>query len=326
MSLKELTPRVLHAKKRRAAAVPRRLELATAKETPQTGISNLTTSTSAVREPTSEGARNKVADQNEHSIYQLSNLPPSPLKEKRSPLNEEEDYDQRCYQDNAGAFDSEDESEAMEGATSLRCKMEDAYEAQESNNDVEDRDYVPAVKVEADAPVLLHGAPPGWKPPGAPDAWKPKDVKTGLGEPEHGKVDNPGGWSEFTFRPKWKAKKKIPSEHLYHQLPTGATPVPKDKDGKRVVNGWQCHYDNWMSDAEVPFWDGAERDGMFPKEGRERWSKIKSRGELLLDYNGIDMTRRLGVKGGLLGPSPPRPLPSTRSKKLRDGNGRVKQN
>jgi len=44
------------------------------------------------------------------------------------------------------------------------------------------------------------------------------------------------------------------------------------------------------------------------------------RGELLLDYNGIDMTRRLGVKGGLLGPSPRRPSPSTRSKKLRDGN------
>jgi len=271
MSPRKLTPRVQRAKKRQKASVPRRLELTTTQETPQTGVSALTTTTTAaaasVRAPSSE-ERNKVADQNEYSIYQLGNLPPSPLKERRTPLNEEETYDHRRYFENPGAEDSEDEADAMIGASLLAGTLEDAFEAQESNNNVEDTDYIPTVKKEGDDMVYLHGAPPGWKLPGAPESWKPKEFKPDLGEPGHNDVDNPGGWSEFTFRPKWRKTKKAPSEYLYHHMPTGVTPVPLNNDGKRVVNGWEFHYSNWTNDSELSFRDGANRDNMFPK-GRE---------------------------------------------------------
>jgi len=139
-----------------------------------------------------------------------------PLKERYNPLNEEETYDHCCYFENPGAEDSKDEADAMIGASLQAGKLEDAFEVQESNSDVEDTDYIPTVKKEGDDTVHLHGAPPGWKPPGTPESWKPKEFKPDLGEPEHDDVDNPGGWSEFTFRPKWKKKKKPPSEYLYH--------------------------------------------------------------------------------------------------------------
>jgi len=71
MSPHKLTPRAQQAKKRQKASVPRRLELATTQETPQTRVSALTTSTTttaSVRAPSSE-EQNKVADQSEYSIY-----------------------------------------------------------------------------------------------------------------------------------------------------------------------------------------------------------------------------------------------------------------
>ena len=52
--------------------------------------------------------------------------------------------------------------------------------------------------------VNLEDCPPGWQPRSAPDDWTPPD-KT-FGEPDFKDVDNPGKWSEFTYRPKYKGK------------------------------------------------------------------------------------------------------------------------
>ena len=62
-----------------------------------------------------------------------------------------------------------------------------------------------------------------------PDNWKPKAPKVEVGEPEFPEVDNPGGWSEFTFKPKFCVRKttQVPKGHyMHHALPTGASPIP----------------------------------------------------------------------------------------------------
>ncbi len=46
----------------------------------------------------------------------------------------------------------------------------------------------------------LYGAPPGWSAPSAPDDCNPT-VNINCGEPQFEDVDNPGGWSTYTFRP-----------------------------------------------------------------------------------------------------------------------------
>ena len=39
------------------------------------------------------------------------------------------------------------------------------------------------------------------KIPGSPEDWRPLPDKTEKGEPQFELIDNPGGWSSFTFRP-----------------------------------------------------------------------------------------------------------------------------
>ena len=57
----------------------------------------------------------------------------------------------------------------------------------------------------------IEGAPDGWQPPGAPIDWAgyvPKGVDDN--EPvTFEEVDNPGHWSDFTFRPKCKGTTSI---------------------------------------------------------------------------------------------------------------------
>ena len=42
------------------------------------------------------------------------------------------------------------------------------------------------------------------KIPGAPDNWSHPAAKTEQGEPSFENVDNPGGWSSFTFRSEYE--------------------------------------------------------------------------------------------------------------------------
>ena len=64
-------------------------------------------------------------------------------------------------------------------------------------------------------------------------------------EPDFKDVDNPGGWSDFIFRPVYKKTGRGASakyEYIQHELPTGCTPLPKDAEGKRISTGWELHY------------------------------------------------------------------------------------
>lgn len=79
-------------------------------------------------------------------------------------------------------------------------------------------------------------------------------------------MDNPGGWSEYTYQPVFNKEKK---QYLYHAMPSGATVVPKDTTtGKREINGYEFFYNGWTH----PFPDetntriGATKQNLFPED------------------------------------------------------------
>ena len=55
-------------------------------------------------------------------------------------------------------------------------------------------------------PTYLKNAPKGWYVQSAPGGWTPATRKEAKGEPKFEDVDNPGQWSEFTFRPNFEGK------------------------------------------------------------------------------------------------------------------------
>ena len=59
----------------------------------------------------------------------------------------------------------------------------------------------------------------------------------------------------YTFTPNFDANKK----YKFHSTPTGARVVPKDGTGKRCMNGWEFHYQNW--EATVPVLETYARTG-----------------------------------------------------------------
>ena len=95
-----------------------------------------------------------------------------------------------------------------------------------------------------------------------PEDWTPLQPKVEKGEPPFKEVDNPGKWPEYSFR----TNARGPYE--YHRLPSGVTPVPKNGDGKREVEGWNFHYDGWIGNSR--FCSGANCSNPFPKERRGR--------------------------------------------------------
>ena len=104
-----------------------------------------------------------------------------------------------------------------------------------------------------------------------PDDWVIPEKKAGDDEPEFDKVDNPGNWNNFVFRPLYKkianATKTTSAKYSYvrHELPTGCTPVPLDKDGKRIYKGWEFFYKGWKSRKFPNARDGATPDDLFPE-------------------------------------------------------------
>ena len=112
----------------------------------------------------------------------------------------------------------------------------------------------------------LWGAPPNWIPPQVPPNWRPSSPNIELGEPSFDKVDNPGGWSAYTYQPVFNKEKK---KYLFHAMPSGATVVPKDtQTGKRELNGYEFFYNGWTH----PFPDdtnnrmGATKQNLFPED------------------------------------------------------------
>jgi hypothetical protein len=105
------------------------------------------------------------------------------------------------------------------------------HDAQEIEHDVEvDEDDACVCEETNDVQSTLFGAPKGWSPPGQPEDWNPR-VNSSRGEPPMDDVDNPGGWSSFTYRPMFQAKG---GQYIGHAMPAGATAVPiSEETGKR---------------------------------------------------------------------------------------------
>jgi hypothetical protein len=57
-------------------------------------------------------------------------------------------------------------------------------------------------------------------------------------------VDNPAGWSDFTFAARCDKKDK----YTAHFTPCGANVVPLNADGEREIDGWKFHYTGWEAD------------------------------------------------------------------------------
>lgn len=100
-------------------------------------------------------------------------------------------------------------------------------------DDVYGVDFVPS----------LPGAPDNWTPPGPPEGWT---YKAPAGSPLEEEIDNPGKWNLYSYAPKMNNKTK---EYVGHFTPSGATVVPEDENGDRVVGGWKFYYTGWTPDA-----------------------------------------------------------------------------
>ncbi len=85
----------------------------------------------------------------------------------------------------------------------------------------------------------LYGAPPGWSAQSAPDDWNPT-VNINRGAPRFEDVDNPGGWSTYTFRPMFEPRG---GKYICHAMLAGAVPVPINAEtGKREAGGYGFFY------------------------------------------------------------------------------------
>jgi hypothetical protein len=210
---------------------------------------------------------------------------PSSTRDDDDPLQEEETFEQQNRSDYPGPVDSEDEDSDDEFArhTSERLLYEDDNLAVLDDDFLDSSTAMPSLR----PPRRLEGCPDGWSPPVAPDDWEAPAVDVANGEVDYGDVDNPGNWSEFTYRAKFKKVKGKPKEYLYHAMPTGATPVPINPEtGCRTIGDWDFHYDGWYRDYQseedneyhvlhgMPmFRSGATRGNMFPNSRKGILSK-----------------------------------------------------
>jgi len=175
------------------------------------------------------------------SLLALAYMPPpdsdddEAIRPRRSPrllpTVEEEERDHELEQLANYEGDSDDDGEdaafvmrhvnEREGEFEPAVVVDEAYTA---CDDLLTQEEMHNQQNKANAPLILEGAPPGWKAPCAPEGWKPAKPKTNLGEPivKFEDIDNPGGWSQFTFRPKflWKDRKCV--KYLHYALPTDA--------------------------------------------------------------------------------------------------------
>ncbi len=79
-------------------------------------------------------------------------------------------------------------------------------------------------------------------------------------------MDNPGGWSLYTFRPMFEPRG---GKYICHAMPAGAVPVPINAVmGKREAGGYEFFYQGWKQ--ENPTSEncrfGATREELFPSD------------------------------------------------------------
>ena len=243
------------------------------------------------------------------SLLALAYMPPTDSDDEadpgrfqrryRTPAEEEYDHDLNDLADYKG--DSGDEAENVDD---IYTNVDDAVRESEAAVRVNDENFVACDDIptdeelrnehgQANAPPLLPGAPPGWRVPSAPEDWKPDKPNVKLGEPttRFVSIDNPGGWAQFTYRPKFKHVNRRAIGYMFHALPTGATPVP-EADGKRSSSGFDFFYKGWTRNEDDPvFRSGATRDNMFPNSrkgclGADLLSKFGLTQERMRDNSG----------------------------------------
>ena len=207
----------------------------------------------------------------------------SPVRRIRFTADEEEElWENANRRENPVADDSDKEEEEDVGVAANEAAIDRGEHDDEVNRaiGIEDSwaDFIASYQGEVDMEreahrlaalnaqslaVAIPGAPVGWIPPGAPDDWTPDAVKVQKKEPNVAfeTIDNPGGWSQFVYRPKFGGKGGH-GDYVDHQLPTGATPVP-EANGRRTAGGFEFFYKGWQK--EVPnLRSGATRDNMWP--------------------------------------------------------------
>ncbi len=107
----------------------------------------------------------------------------------------------------------------------------------ESGVKVDDNDAFVCEVTNESVQSRVYGAPPGWSALSAPDDWNPT-VNRNKGELLFQDVDNPGGWSLYSFRLMFQPKR---GKYICHAMPAGAVPVPIIAVmGKREEGGYEC--------------------------------------------------------------------------------------
>ncbi len=195
---------------------------------------------------------------------------PRPIDAETEPQNylHRTDADRLVMRDVEQEEDEEGDGDSMCDADEIKC-LEEALE--ESIRDrlqiLLTRDQVEeaAIDCESDKFVLKKGVATEISLPKVPDDWKPKAVAPEKHQPEWKDVDNPGKWSEFTFRPKFN--QKAPRLYMHTALSTGARPVPVNATGNRVMDGWEFNYLPWKKDLGASVnRSGSTETKLFPDE------------------------------------------------------------
>jgi hypothetical protein len=146
----------------------------------------------------------------------------------------------------------------------LKCLCCDANEI-ESGVEVDDNDAFVCEVMAESVQSVLYRALPGWPPLCGPDDWNPT-INRNQGEPLFEDVDNPGGWSLYTFRPMFEPRG---GKYIFYAMPAGAVPVPINAvTGKREEGGYEFFYQGWKQEnltrENCRF--GATREDLFPTD------------------------------------------------------------
>ena len=176
----------------------------------------------------------------------------------------------------------------------------------DSNEDIEilDRNMV---ELDSELPNLkIHSVPDDWIDP-------PHDATKN--EPPFESLDNPGKWSSFCYRPVFKKENGV-SVYKHHCLPTGCMPVEKNADGKRIIDGWEFHYNGWCADdISDEISDGLDVDCDEPSNGSNRLNNNVDGDDHLhrvganendpfpsdrMGYLDADLLRRLGLTSSIM--------------------------
>ena len=73
------------------------------------------------------------------------------------------------------------------------------------------------------------------------------EPKLGSGTPSEEDIDNPAGWSTYTFTPTYDKN----NNYLFHSTLTAAKVVPLNEDGKLEVARWEFHFQSWQGDDKI---------------------------------------------------------------------------